>query len=147
MWVTVAGLSCGSRVLAGEILGECSFGTFNIVRSAARASLMAPVLDDPDCPVAPCLVAFYRFIVYYEKIIGLFLFTVTTASRVDRMQAVAAHALADVEERAKPIEQFNKKLMEKRIRELFKAITPRPHCLYGEQFPLLSFRSSSGRDE
>jgi hypothetical protein len=70
-----------------------------------------------------CTDAFYRFIVDYEKIIGLFLFTVTTASQVDRMQAVAAHALADVKERAKPVEQFNKKVLEKRIREYSRLLS------------------------
>ncbi len=49
-------MSRGSGVFVGEILREHPFGTFNIVRSAARASLMASVFDDPDCRVASRLV-------------------------------------------------------------------------------------------
>jgi len=56
-----------------------------------------------------CTDAFYRFIVEYDDIIGLFLFTTTNAAKIDEMQAIAAHALADKTERQKkPREAFNK---------------------------------------
>ena len=70
-----------------------------------------------------CTEAFYRFVEEYDKIIGLFFFTVTTASHVDRVRAVAAHALADEESRKKPIEQFNEELMSKRIRQYSKQLS------------------------
>jgi hypothetical protein len=71
-----------------------------------------------------CTNAFYRFIVDYDKVIGLFMFTITTAAKMDEMQAVAAHALADLEERAKkPVAQFNKEVAFKRVKEYSRILS------------------------
>jgi hypothetical protein len=81
-----------------------------------------PWLYDPT-KTQTCTDAFYRFIVEYDKIIGLFFFIVTTTARVDEVRARAAHALADEEERKKPIEQFNDDAMFKRMREYSKQMS------------------------
>jgi hypothetical protein len=36
-------------VLGGDVFGETSFGSANIVRKTSRALLVAAIADDPDC--------------------------------------------------------------------------------------------------
>jgi hypothetical protein len=73
----------------------------------------APVVDlyDPTDTHA-CTDPFYRFIVEYDHIVGLFLFITSSAARMDEMQAIAARAIAralgDEKEREKPVDAFNK---------------------------------------
>jgi hypothetical protein len=65
-----------------------------------------------------CTDAFYRFMVEYDKIVGLFFFIVSSADIMDRMQATAAHALSEETERiSKTVDDFNKKQMSKKVRE------------------------------
>jgi hypothetical protein len=64
-----------------------------------------------------CTDALFRFITEYSKTVDLFMFTVTTAARMDQMQAIAAHALAGEDERKKDIKEFNKGNVSKRVRE------------------------------
>jgi len=64
-----------------------------------------------------CTDALFRFITEYGKIVDLFMFTVTAASKMDEMQAIASRALADESERKRPIEEFNKSSASKHVRE------------------------------
>jgi hypothetical protein len=70
-----------------------------------------------------CTDAFYRFIVEYDKIVGLFFFVITTAMRADRVRALAAHALADEEQRKKPVEHFDDKASFKRVKEYSRQLS------------------------
>ena len=65
-----------------------------------------------------CTDAFYRFIVEYGNILGLFFFITSMAARMDEMQARAAHALADEQERKKPLETFNKEAAFRQVRKI-----------------------------
>jgi len=64
-----------------------------------------------------CTEALFRFITEYRKTVDLFMFTVSTAARMDELQAIAAHALAEEEERQKDVKEFNKGAVSKRVRE------------------------------
>ena len=70
-----------------------------------------------------CTDALYRFIVEYDKVVGLFLFVVMTANRMDEVRAIAAHALADEKERKNPVAHFDEKLVSKRVREYSKQLS------------------------
>ena len=83
---------------------------------APKAASMEQWPYDPHA-TPKCTDAFYRFIVEYDNILGLFFFITTTAARMDEMQARAAHALADEEERKKPLETFNKEAAFRRVRK------------------------------
>jgi hypothetical protein len=49
--IAATGSSYRSFVLPGDIPGETSFGSANIVRNTSRALLVAAISDDPDCRV------------------------------------------------------------------------------------------------
>ena len=70
-----------------------------------------------------CTDAFYRFILEYDKIVGLFFFVVMSANRIDQIRAIAAHALADKKQRNKPVEHFDEKVMSQRVRDYSKQIS------------------------
>src|SRR5690348_15166023 len=63
-----------------------------------------------------CTDPFYRFIVEYDKIVGLFLFITSSAASIDQMQAIAAHALADEKERQRSVDEFNKQVNFSRVK-------------------------------
>ncbi|HEV2627416.1 MAG TPA: hypothetical protein VGV41_02060 [Pseudolabrys sp.] len=70
-----------------------------------------------------CTDAMYRFVVEYKKILDLFWCVVDTAHRIDQMQAIAAHALADPADREKGVDGFNKRVMFQRVQELSEQIS------------------------
>jgi hypothetical protein len=66
-----------------------------------RAFPLEEWLYQPD-QTQTCTDAFYRFISEYDKIIGLFFFTVGLASRADEIQRIATEALASPKEGEPP---------------------------------------------
>lgn len=87
-----------------------------------------------------CTDAFYRFIIEYRKIFDLFWQVLETAARIDKFQAIAAHALAEPAERVKGIDEFNKKktlqqvqkLSEQLSRNLVTGMVNNFHCYVSE---------------